>query len=224
MPQTLNLSAALGASKTGQAVGFRLLNLDGTTQAAFTTTNVVEASVAGTYVVTVPVTVADAGARVVWGISGTDYFTSVIDPVPAVNLSADAISQVNAQADLALFDVGLTTAVTSRINTTISSRATPAQVATELLNYDAPTKAELDAAQAAIQSSIPSASSIAAAIMAYAVETGHPLEVVMQRLYAAIRGKSVADDPDVPTTITYYAPDGTTPRIVHTLTDTERTP
>lgn len=61
------------------------------------------------------------------------------------NLSA---AQVNAEVDAALADVGLTTTVTGRVDAAVSTRATQAQVATELAAYDAPTKAELDAAVA----------------------------------------------------------------------------
>ena len=73
MAQSLNLSVALLANRTGLSIGYVLLNMDGTTQQAFTTTNVVETTVPGTYVVTVPVSVADAGARIGWGVSGTYY-------------------------------------------------------------------------------------------------------------------------------------------------------
>jgi hypothetical protein len=92
-----------------------------------------------------------------------------------------------------------------------------------LAAYDAPTKAELDAAQAAIIAAVPGTSAIVAAIMAYAVESGHSFDTVIEALYAVIRGKAVADDADAPTLITYYAPDNTTARVTHTLTDTERT-
>lgn len=166
MAQLLNLGAALGASKTGLAIGYILHNMDGSTQAAFTTTNVVETSKPGTYVVSVPVSVADAGARIGWGIGGV-YDWDVIDAVPSVNLTAGAVT--------------------------------------------------------AVQSALPGTAAIVTAIMAYAVETGHSLEVVMKALYAAIRGRSLANDDINPTSVTYYAPDNTTARITHTLTDTERT-
>lgn len=61
------------------------------------------------------------------------------------------------------------------------------------------------------------------AIKAYEVETGHSFNVVMQRLYAAIRGNSEADDATNPTALDYFAPDGTTVRVHHALTDTTRT-
>ena len=46
-------------------------------------------------------------------------------------------AQVNTEADTALADVGLTSTVTGRIDATVSSRATPAQVQTELTTYGA---------------------------------------------------------------------------------------
>lgn len=68
------------------------------------------------------------------------------------SLATQAKADVNAEADTALADVGVTTTVTGRIDAAISTRATPAQVNTEvdtaLADYDAPTKAELDAAVA----------------------------------------------------------------------------
>jgi hypothetical protein len=70
---------------------------------------------------------------------------------------------------------------------------------------------------------IPGTAAIASAIFAVAVETGHDLTTVLRAIYAAIRGRSAADNADDPTTVTYYAPDNTTVRVTHTLTDTERT-
>jgi len=69
---------------------------------------------------------------------------------------------------------------------------------------------------------IPSAASIVAAMMAYAVESGHTVETVLEALYAIARGKAVADAAD-PTSIIYYAPDNTTARVTHTLSSTTRT-
>jgi hypothetical protein len=44
---------------------------------------------------------------------------------------------VNAEADTALVDVGLTTTVTGRIDAAVSTRSTPAQVQAELVTYNA---------------------------------------------------------------------------------------
>lgn len=61
------------------------------------------------------------------------------------------------------------------------------------------------------------------AIFDYAVESGHTLQTVLRALYALVRGNSVANDPNDPTEIIYYAPDGSTVRVTHTLTTTTRT-
>lgn len=60
------------------------------------------------------------------------------------------------------------------------------------------------------------------AIKAYEVETGHSFDNVMKRIYATNRGGYLANDPDDPTQILYYAPDGTTVRVTHSLTPTTR--
>jgi hypothetical protein len=67
------------------------------------------------------------------------------------NLSA---AQVNAEVDTALADVGVTTTITGRIDAAVSTRATPAQVATELATYDGPTHAELTAGLAAADDAV----------------------------------------------------------------------
>lgn len=85
-------------------------------------------------------------------------------------------AQVNAEADQALADVGLTTTITGRVDAAISTRATPAQVATELATYDAPTKAELDSAVDAL----PTASENAAAVLAAA--TANPIDANVQEI------------------------------------------
>lgn len=88
-------------------------------------------------------------ATAVWGAAtrlltaGTNIVLAKDTGVTGFNdLSA---AQVNAEADTALSDVGVTTTVTGRIDAAITTRATPAQVATELGTYDAPTSAEMDA-------------------------------------------------------------------------------
>lgn len=99
MTQNINLSAALGASKTGLSIGYRVLNMNGTTQIAFTTSNVVESNVDGTYIVTVPVAISDDGGRVIFGVSGTDYLEFAVDPANTAILAAiDALNVLPAAA------------------------------------------------------------------------------------------------------------------------------
>ena len=100
----------------------------------------------------------------------------------------------------------------TKTSTRGTSTLTAGDIDSSLAAYDAPTKSD-----------IPGTAAIATAIYAVAVETGHDLTTVLRAIYAATRGRSVADNADDPTTVTYYAPDNSTARIVHTLTDTERT-
>ena len=129
------------------------------------------------------------------------------------SLATQAKADVNAEADTALADAGVTTTVTGRIDAAITTRATPANVTS---------------AQTAITDAIDAlhditAADVVTALMAYAVESGKDLSTVLKEVYAVLRGKFVADNP-TPTSIVYYAPDGTTPRVTFAVTDTTRTP
>lgn len=98
-------------------------------------------------------------------------------------------------------------------------------VATALTNYDGATQADLTATQTAITDAIAALNDLSGSdVLALNVETGHSVLTVLRALYAVIRGKAVSDDADDPTEIIYYAPDGTTARVTHMLTSTERTP
>jgi len=255
MAQTVALGASLGASKTGLLIGYRLLNLDETLQAAFTLTNVVErTNVPGDYFVTVPVNISDDGAIVIWGISGTDYRQYTIDPVQPMTLAdgsittakfADnAITDAKVASDVTIASVtGAVGSVTGNVggnvvgsvasvaagvtlaNNAVTAAAVASDAVTEIQSGLA-TATNVSDAQTAITTAIaalPGTAAIVTAIMAYAVETGHSLDAVMKAIYAGIRGKSVADDADDPTEVVYYAPDNSTVRFTHTLTDTERT-
>ncbi len=79
MSQIVPTVAVLGAGKTALTIGYRVLNLDGTTYAAFSTTGVAETSVLGTYRVAGGVVVPQAGGYVVFGESGTDYAEATVD-------------------------------------------------------------------------------------------------------------------------------------------------
>lgn len=98
-------------------------------------------------------------------------------------------AQVNAEADAALADYDGPTAAEipsagavasqvrtelstelGRVDAAVSTRATPAQVAAELVTYDAPTKAELDAGFAAL--TIPTADQNADALLARDLGSG----------------------------------------------------
>lgn len=85
MTQTVPATAALGPGKTGLTIGLRVLNLDGTEYAAFSTTGVSETSTLGTYRKASGVACPDAGAYIVWGVSGTDYAEATVEPITALS-------------------------------------------------------------------------------------------------------------------------------------------
>lgn len=89
---------------------------------------------------------------------------------------------------------------------------------TQLAKLGTPAGASVSADIAAI----PTISEITDAIKAYEVETGHSFDTVLKALYAITRGGYLANDPDDPTQLLYYAPDGTTVRVTHSLTSTTR--
>lgn len=160
---------------------------------------------------------AGAGLTAVASAANLATLTAYVDTEVAAikaktdNLPADPADASDIAASL--------TAITGYIDTEVATIL--AAVDTEI----AAIKAKTDnlPATPASTSDIPGTAAIATAVFAVAVETGHDLTTVLRAIYAAIRGRSVANNGDNPTTITYYAPDNSTSRIVHTLTDTERT-
>lgn len=93
MAYIVSVGAVLGSGQTGQAIGYKLVNISGTTVAAFTTTNVVETTVPGNYTVTGGISVPDGfQGRIVWGTSGTDMAEVWINPAEIeANFQADAV-------------------------------------------------------------------------------------------------------------------------------------
>lgn len=81
MTQIVPATAVLGPGLTGLAIGLRVLNIDGTEYAAFSTTSVAETSTAGTYRKASGVSVPDAGGYIVWGTALVDYAESTVDSV-----------------------------------------------------------------------------------------------------------------------------------------------
>jgi hypothetical protein len=73
--------AVLGSSKAGAAIGYRLVNSDTTEAQAFTTNDVVETAVPGTYTVVNGVSLPDGFAgRIEWGTVTTKYADEWIGP------------------------------------------------------------------------------------------------------------------------------------------------
>jgi hypothetical protein len=81
MTQTIPLTVQLGPDKTGLTIGYRVLNLDGTTYSAFTSTGVAETNVSGTYRVANGVVVPDDGGYIVVGEIGTDLVEGNVDAI-----------------------------------------------------------------------------------------------------------------------------------------------
>lgn len=121
MAQTVPATAVLGPGKTGLTIGLRVLNLDGTEYAAFSTTGVAETSTLGTYRKASGVVCPDAGAYIVWGVSGTDYAEATVEPVTA-------LSDIQARIPAAL--------IGGRIDATVGAMATDVLTAAAL-NADA---------------------------------------------------------------------------------------
>ena len=83
MTQTVPATCVLGPGKTGLTIGLRVLNLDGTVYAAFSTTGVAETSTAGTYRKAGGVVAPLAGGYIVWGVAGTDYAEATVESASA---------------------------------------------------------------------------------------------------------------------------------------------
>lgn len=77
---TIAATAILGPAYTGLSIGYRVLNLDRSTYSAFTTDDVAETDVDGTYTVSGGALVPSAGGYIVWGIDGTDYAEADLPP------------------------------------------------------------------------------------------------------------------------------------------------
>jgi hypothetical protein len=167
MAQTIPALAALGASKTGLTIGYRILNLNRTTATAFTTTNVAESAVDGTYYVSGGISAPDAGGYIVWGESGTDYAEAPIEPAPptstALRAQMDASILAYDPPTKAELDSAVSPLMTTAGYTTPPSLVSiRAEVDDALVDYDPPTKAEMDTAIDAI----PTAAEINALLVA----------------------------------------------------------
>lgn len=81
MSSTLVTGVILGSSKTGLAIGYRLVDTTSNVAVAFTTTNVQETNVPGNYNVLGGILLPDGFAgRVVWGTSGQDLAEEWVGP------------------------------------------------------------------------------------------------------------------------------------------------
>lgn len=133
------------------------------------------------------------------------------------SLATQAKADVNAEADTALADAGVTPTVTGRIDAAVTSRLASG-------SYTAPDNATIAAISTAVNAlNDITADDVVTALMAYAVESGKNYATVLKETYAILRGKYVANAAE-PTSIVYYAPDGTTERVTFAVDSTTRTP
>jgi len=85
MTQTVALVAVLGASQTGEAIGYRVLDLAGDTYSAFTVDDVVETAIPGTYRVENGIVAPSEGGTVIVGTVDADLAEAAIDPATPGN-------------------------------------------------------------------------------------------------------------------------------------------
>jgi len=83
MTQLVPATCVLGPGMTGLTIGLRVLNLDGTEYAAFSTTGVAETSTAGTYRKVGGVVAPLAGGYIVWGTALVDYAEATVESTSA---------------------------------------------------------------------------------------------------------------------------------------------
>lgn len=165
MAQTLPLRVQLLSTQTGLTLTHRVLNLDGTEFAA-ATTGLAETAVAGEYTLLGGYSAPDAGGYVEIAIqAGALLGTAKIDP------AAPTVSQIQS---------GLATAASIAALNNLSAAQVNAEVDAALVDYDAPTFAELDARIDAIDAAIASLddlnstqvqAAVNAALVAYDVAT-----------------------------------------------------
>ena len=83
MTQLVPATCVLGPGMTGLTIGLRVLNLDGTVYAAFSTTGIAETSTAGTYRKAGGVVAPLAGGYIVWGTALVDYAEATVESTSA---------------------------------------------------------------------------------------------------------------------------------------------
>jgi len=152
MAQTEPIDAYLGPARTGLAIGATLYQLDGSTvHAAFSTTGWYEAPAGSGAWHHAGLSLPADGGVVAVGISGTEYMRVAVGA--AKPLASDYTATRAAKLD------NLDVAVGSRGTSTL----TTGDIDSRLAAYDAPTKAELDTAQAAVQVDIAALNDLSAA-------------------------------------------------------------
>jgi len=167
--RVIPMTISLGASKTALAIGYRILNLDGTTFSAFTTSGVSEdATILGTYSVANGVTVPEAGCTMVFGTSGTDIFRFPIAPVAptvaliraemdsnstqiaAIKIKTDGLPSDPADHSLVMAEIDAVLSAIAALNN-LSSAGAQAAATAALAAYGAATGAAVAAVPALVR-------------------------------------------------------------------------
>jgi hypothetical protein len=134
MTQLVPATCVLGPGMTGLTIGLRVLNLDGTEYAAFSTTSVAETSTAGTYRKAGGVVAPLAGGYIVWGTALVDYAEAAVKST-AVNVTmqqgvAVAAADANGNVPVVLTQVRPTFYVSSVGNDENDGKTTATAFAT----------------------------------------------------------------------------------------------
>ena len=170
--RVIPMTVSLGASKTALAIGYRILNLDGTTFSAFTTSGVSEdATILGTYSVANGVTVPEAGCTMVFGTSGTDIFRFPIAPVAptvaliraemdsnstqiaAIKIKTDGLPSDPADHSLVMAEIDAVLSAIAALNN-LSSAGAQAAATAALAAYGAATGAAVAAVPASVRAEV----------------------------------------------------------------------
>lgn len=210
-------AADFGAANTGLTVHGKLFDASGAQVGSTITSGFVE-PVAGLYLYTLSAPDSHAGVFVMYNSANTTLRRAVI-VAPRETENSDAKTSAMATPTNV---TSAQTAITNAISALNNLSQTQAQsAATAALNaYDPPTKAELDAAQTTITNAVSGLNNLSGSdILALSVEAGHSMLVVLRALYAAVRGKSLTDDPEAPTYFEYLAPDDLTVRLRHDISE-----
>lgn len=127
MTQTIskgNFGARLSPSTTGQSIGYRLENFDGSSYAAWTSTNVIELDVAGSWLLNADLAIPDAGVVAYWGVSGTDYLSESYGPDASSRATSSELSSLATSASINSLSSLLQSPAISIVNTASGSDIT----------------------------------------------------------------------------------------------------
>jgi hypothetical protein len=101
--QKVPAGAQLGRTKTGQAIGYRVLNLDRSPFRIFTRDGVSETAIPGHYTALGGVSAPDLGGYVIWGTEAQDMAEATIEP--AVDITERLLSGIAAGLDALLTSI-----------------------------------------------------------------------------------------------------------------------